>query len=137
MIKFKSKDNEKDYRYVRETVFMKEQGFSYDQDDIDATAIHVTVYDGDQVVGCGRTFLIEKGVYVLGRLAVLQPYRKLHYGQKIISQLEQIAKDQGAVTMELHAQDQAVPFYEKQGYSICGVAYMDEHVEHFPMRKVL
>ena len=44
MIEIKTKDNEQDYRYVRIEVFMKEQGFQNEFDEIDATAVHITVY---------------------------------------------------------------------------------------------
>ena len=36
MIEIKTKDNEQDYRYVRIEVFMKEQGFQNEFDEIDA-----------------------------------------------------------------------------------------------------
>lgn len=44
MIEIKTRDNEQDYRYVRIEVFMKEQGFQNEFDELDAIAVHITVY---------------------------------------------------------------------------------------------
>lgn len=56
MIEIKTKDNEQDYRYVRIEVFMKEQGFQNEFDEIDATAVHITVYVDGTLAGCARCF---------------------------------------------------------------------------------
>ena len=60
MIEIKTKDNEQDYRYVRIEVFMKEQGFQNEFDEIDATAVHITVYVDGTLAGCARCFPKEE-----------------------------------------------------------------------------
>lgn len=39
----------------------------------------------------------------------------------------------GATELHLGAQQHAVGFYKKMGFTVCGDSYMDEHVPHFPM----
>jgi predicted GNAT family N-acyltransferase len=43
----------------------------------------------------------------------------------------------GSVRVELSAQDQAMPFYEKLGYTVFGDAYLDEGISHHDAYKVI
>ena len=61
MIEIKTKDNEQDYRYVRIEVFMKEQGFQNEFDEIDATAVHITGTSPVSPSGTGRCPAILDG----------------------------------------------------------------------------
>lgn len=124
---------------IREEVFIKEQGFQNEFDDIDDTAIHAVIYMDKQPAGCGRTFKDEQeeGLWHLGRLAILVPYRKQGLGAEIIQILEDAACKQGATHMVLSAQDHAIAFYQKCGYQPFGEFYMDEHVPHQMMKKSL
>ena len=45
-----------DCRMIRETVFVKEQGFENEFDRIDAKALHLAVYAGEVPVATGRLF---------------------------------------------------------------------------------
>ena len=74
MIEIKTKDNEQDYRYVRIEVFMKEQGFQNEFDEIDATAVHITVYVDGTLAGCARCFpKEEEAAWVFGRISPVSP----------------------------------------------------------------
>ena len=131
-------NEEKDYRRVREQVFIQEQGFQKEFDEMDAYATHVTLYKDHQVVGCGRVFSpLHNQSYVLGRLAILKPYRSQGYGAMIVHKLEDCVKAEGGIEIRLHAQVHAVPFYEKLGYVVCSSVDMDEHVPHLYMKKRL
>lgn len=76
-----------DARIVRTRVFMEEQGFQDEFDDIDddPRTIHVTLYDANALVGCARTFPDpdrpdQPGRWVFGRLAVLPEARRGGFG---------------------------------------------------------
>jgi predicted GNAT family N-acyltransferase len=43
----------------------------------------------------------------------------------------------GTVRVELSAQDQALPFYERLGYTAYGDGYLDEDIVHHDAFKVL
>lgn len=138
MITVKRMDNEKDYRVVREEVFMKEQGFQNEFDDIDAIALHITLYVDGKLAGCARCFpASEPATYVFGRIAVRKEYRGSGLGARLLQELEKAAKDKKALHAVLDAQCRAAAFYEKQGYCKSGEEHMDEHVPHIQMRKDL
>jgi predicted GNAT family N-acyltransferase len=51
--------------------------------------------------------------------------------------LEKKAMDKGMNTVELDAQLQALPFYEKAGYKAYGGVFMDAGIQHKKMKKIL
>lgn len=124
---------------VRMEVFVREQGFSADQefDATDPVAHHVVLYDGDLPVGTGRVFPSkEPGLYVLGRIAVRQSCRG-GTGRLLMERMEELARRLEAAALTLGAQCRVRGFYEKLGYTAYGDEYMDEHCPHIHMKKVL
>lgn len=146
-IEYQHTDNYPDAKEIRTRVFMEEQGFQNEFDDIDnhPDMIHITAYEDGRLLGCARTFpsALEAnletapGKWVFGRLAVLPEARKCGLGSKLLTESEAIAREAGAKEMHLHAQCVAQPFYEKNGYEAYGEIEMDEHVPHQWMRKTL
>ncbi len=131
--------NKADAFAIRSKVFVEEQGFCDEFDDIDESALHVTLYEGDRLVGCARTFpdSDDPTHFIFGRLAVLPEARKKGFGALILEEAEEYARIEGASEMHLHAQCHAVPFYERFGYRSYGEVELDEHVEHIWMSKAL
>ncbi|EKQ53526.1 MULTISPECIES: GNAT family N-acetyltransferase [unclassified Clostridium] len=125
-------------KYIRTEVFMKEQGFKDEFDEWDNKVPHVVLFIDGKAAGTGRLLPGENNsIFIIGRVAVLEKYRKLHLGSKIISELENIAKTLGGITIELSAQCKAQGFYEKLGYVASGEIYLDELCEHIHMEKQL
>ncbi len=124
-------------RALRQAVFMEEQGFSYEFDETDHTALHLTLYDGDTAVACCRIFPDGPQAYHIGRVAVHKDYRKLGFGAAIMKEAEAKALSLGAKVMMLSAQEQAAGFYQKLGYAQKGEPYLDEHCPHVHMEKAL
>ena len=60
---------------VRKAVFMEEQGFQQEFDDVDDRAYHVLIQDGERPVATGRLFTEDGETYLIGRVAVLSAYR--------------------------------------------------------------
>lgn len=133
----KTNGHEQDWKYIREEVFMKEQGFENEFDEIDAIAEHICLYVNGTVIGCGRLFSTEENTYTVGRVALVKEYRKGGYGSIILEELEKIARQKNAKKLVLSAQCRVKAFYEKNGYVAQGEGYMDEHVPHIHMEKVL
>lgn len=134
MISFKFKDNYTDWHYVREEVFEKEQGFKEEFDDIDNWCTHVTMYEDDVLIGCGRYFKDDE-CYVIGRIALLMPYRKKGYSKVLISEIEKQIIAVGGKKIKLHSQCVATGVYAKCGYTPYGEIEYEEHVEHIWMGK--
>lgn len=136
MFTYKLSDNKLDYTFVREEVFMKEQGFANEFDEIDDIATHITFYNNDELIGCGRFFL-EENSYIIGRISVLKPYRKQGYASLFIKTIENEIKKLSGTKVKLHAQYRVRALYEKLGYTICSSLEDDEGVPHVWMQKSL
>ena len=68
---------------IRTAVFIDEQGFKNEFDEIDDTAKHILIYHDGKAVGVARFFSEDGKEYHIGRVAVLKPYRKYGYGKEI------------------------------------------------------
>lgn len=126
-----------DARLIREEVFVKEQGFINEFDDIDDRATHLVVYDGDIPIACCRYFSGGGEELILGRIAVLKEYRGRRLGQKIIREAEKAARNLGVKKLSLSAQVRVKDFYAKQGFVEAGELFLDECCPHINMEKYL
>lgn len=122
-------------KWIREEVFMKEQGFKNEFDDIDAISTHIVLFMENKPVGTCRIFTHDHNEYHLGRVAILKPYRGLKLGNVLLKEAEECARLQGGKTIVLSAQCKVEAFYAKNGYESVGTIYFDEHCEHIDMRK--
>lgn len=121
---------------IREDVFVREQGFHNEFDEIDAVAWHTVIYDNGRPAATGRAFL-EDGAWHIGRVAVRKEFRGKQYGAAVMQALERKIAELGAENVGLSAQVQARGFYEKLGYEAHGGEYLDEHCPHVSMTKCL
>lgn len=123
-------------REIRQTVFVEEQGFQEEFDGTDLEAWHLVLYDGEVPVATCRFFQDESdGNYIVGRIAVIKQYRGQNVGSRILERAEQEIQKMGGKKVRLHAQVQAKPFYEKQGYMAHGEVDFEEHCPHVHMEK--
>lgn len=122
---------------LRQEVFMEEQGFSYEFDETDNTALHLVLYDDDEAVAVCRMFPDGPDVWHIGRVAVKKNRRGQRLGEAIIAEAETAVSLHGAKKMVLSAQVQAAGFYKKLGYAQVGGEYLDEHCPHVNMEKLL
>ncbi len=122
----------KDAKNIRETVFIFEQGFKSEYDELDDTAIHFVMYDSDNTaIATCRIFEADKPKsYILGRLAVLKEYRGKKYGQNMIAVAEKYVLEHGGKSIKLHAQCHATDFYKKLGYSEQGDIEYEQGCPH-------
>lgn len=84
-----------------------------------------------------KVFVVEQGSFVVGRIAVLQEYRRRHLGEQIMQALEMEAVKAGGINISLSAQCRASGFYRTLGYVECGEPYLDEFCPHILMEKAL
>jgi predicted GNAT family N-acyltransferase len=77
----------------------------------------------------------------IGRVAVARQARGTGAGRALMEFLEEAALERhgahGTVRVELSAQDQAMPFYERLGYTAFGDGYSDEGIMHHDAYKVV
>ncbi len=125
-------------RKIRDDVFVKEQGFHHEFDDLDEMSTHLVLYDSGRPVAACRFYESEPdGVYIVGRLAVVKSYRGKHAGSQMLNHAEAEIRKAGGKKICLHAQVQAKEFYEKHGYAAHGGTDYDEHCPHVQMEKEL
>lgn len=123
---------------VRITVFVDEQGFTDEVDDIDDIATHFVLFENDTPVGTCRLFPAKDGdIYILGRLAVLKSYRGNGYGSDLLTAAEEHARSLGGTALTLHSQCRAQAFYEACGYTACSDVEEEQGCPHIWMKKVL
>ena len=135
----KGKKGSDDAFFVRAEVFVVEQGFKVEFDDLDAVCWHLTVYDGGEPIGAARIYE-EDGQWHLGRICVVEEYRGKHIGYLILSACEdkvrELTKGQPATAI-IGAQTRVKGFYKRNGYTEYGEEYMDEYCPHIYMKKEL
>ena len=120
---------------IREEVFIHEQGFSYDYDNLDDVAAHIVLFDGETPVGTCRILESEEsGVYFFGRLAVKKECRKNGAGSMLVEAAKEHALKSGGKRVILHAQLQAKEFYLKQGFLEYGEIEYEEDCPHIWMK---
>jgi len=125
-------------KQIRIDVFMKEQGFEDEFDEIDEIAKFVLLSIDGKAAGTCRYFPSnEVGDAHIGRMAVRKLYCVQHLWTKIMMAAENGIRRDGFKTCSLSAQVQAKPFYESLGYKTEGEEYLDEGCPHVMMRKVL
>lgn len=135
----KGKTDFSDAALLRTKVFVEEQGFENEFDDIDENAYHFVVYDEGQPVAVSRLYG-DFPTYHIGRVAVLPQYRGTGLGQKLMKQIEDYVlklNNNAKCTLSLSAQTRAAKFYEKCGYIKTGEEYYDEFCPHIEMIKTL
>ena len=135
MVRFELNKKE-DCFYIREKVFVEEQGFHNEFDDIDHTCTHISLYVNNEVAGCARVFE-EEGKLIVGRIALLKEFRGQGLGTKILEYVHEYARNHNYKETHLHAQCRACKFYESLGYTSYGPIEYDEHVEHIWMKKAI
>ncbi len=131
---------------IREVVFIEEQHVpaGIERDDEDARAYHVLALEGGHAIGTGRLVMLaeppsgENGRWAeVGRMAVLQAYRRFGIGTKLLAELEGQARRNEAVGIILRAQLAALEFYRRHGYQPIGAVFHESGMPHLEMHKKL
>lgn len=128
-----------DAEKIRTEVFIDEQGFQNEYDEIDSIAAHVVLYDSQDVpvATCRVFFDSNLKSYVIGRLAVLKKHRGENLGTNVVKAAEEYIRKNGGHSVILHAQCRVSNFYQKLGYVSYGEVEDDEGCPHIHMRKQL
>jgi len=122
--------------YVRQAVFVSEQQVppELETDALDPHCLHVIAREHDgNVIGTAR--LSQDGV--IGRMAVLAPWRGKHVGNALLNALLAQAKTQHIHQVSLHAQTQVRDFYARHGFLPIGDTFVEAGIDHQRMRRRL
>jgi len=124
---------------IRHKVFIEEQGVPEDLelDELDPLAMHALAFQDSKCVGTGRLVNIGGQNGQIDRMAVLPRFRNQGFGRGILRKLMAHAQSEGMVSLILHSQVSAIPFYEKQGFQIQGNVYDEVGIPHRNMIHLL
>lgn len=123
-------------RAIRHRVFVLEQGVSeaLETDPRDARHTHALAFDADRNgIATGR--LLADGR--IGRMAVLEAWRRRGVGGAILECLLDAARSRGLKAVALNAQVHARAFYAGRGFVERGGVFMEAGIEHIAMTRTL
>ena len=117
---------------IRMTVFIQEQHVpeELEWDEFDAESTHFLAYYKGKAVGTAR--LLKDGH--IGRMAVLKDYRNRNIGKNMLKYILQLAEKRLYKDILLSAQEHAIEFYKKQGFSVISNVYQDADIPHYDMK---
>ena len=121
---------------IRFRVFVEEQGVprAIELDELDPVCVHALAYDdGGIPIGTGRLLPDAH----IGRMAVLEQWRRRGVGSRILESLIEKARARGDREILLSAQVHAVEFYRAHGFQPVGEIYEEAGIPHRNMRRAL
>jgi predicted GNAT family N-acyltransferase len=122
-------------RPIRFAVFVEEQGVpsEIEIDEMDAKCVHAVALEAGTAVGTGRLLPDAH----IGRIAVLEPWRRRGIGGLILASLMAKAKERGDTQVVLAAQVHAAGFYRRHGFEPLGAVFKEAGIDHQTMRRNL
>jgi predicted GNAT family N-acyltransferase len=115
---------------IRHAVFVLEQNIpvNLEIDEHDSKALHLILMSDGKPIGTARILVDHSGGignFKIGRLAILRDFRGNGHGKKMMQHLIKYAEEKNYQKITLHAQMNALPFYEKLGF----IADLEEFYE--------
>lgn len=123
-------------REIRDQVFVREQNvpIELEWDDLDPDCDHVLAIDAQgNAIGTGRLTPAQ----TIGRMAVLATWRGKGVGDALLLHLIALARQKQLPSVSLHAQINAIGFYQKHGFSTYGPTYLEAGIVHQSMTLAL
>ena len=109
-----------------------------ERDESDPTSIHAFIKTGDQAIACARLNFTDDTTAQIRFMAVHPDFQGKGLGKKVLTYLEEIARQNNRNHIILHAREHAVNFYTACGYSIKEKSYlMWGKIQHYLMEKFL
>lgn len=127
---------------VRFSVFVDEQRVPAEEevdehDRTDTDARHALLREGGVPVAAGRYYRVDGSTAQIGRMAVLATHRGRRLGRALLDALVADARRRGFTRAALNAQDHAVEFYAKAGFTPYGATLVECDILHQPMERAL
>ena len=123
---------------IREAVFVEEQGFTDEFDELDGVSLHLVLFVGAVPAAVSRVYWDgDRQQHILGRVAVSQPFRGRGLGAAVVAAAEDRVRELGGRELHLHAQCRITGFYEAIGYTQYGPIEDDQGCPHIWLVKKL
>ena len=111
-----------------------------ERDEEEETSLHRMIIDepNGKAVAVGRLQFNSIEEAQIRYMAVSDDYQGMGYGSKIVKALDNIAQEKGSRKIILQSRENAVKFYEKNGYKIIEKSYLlFDEIQHWLMEKEL
>ncbi len=135
-------ENKKEYLKcidIRRKVFIEEQQIPklLEFEEPENTTIHFLVYIERKAVATGR-FQIKDSFLKFERIAVLQEFRKMHLGTKLLKYMQKVGYEKYERYLQIaHVQKSAVDFYKKNGFNLVGESFKEADIDHYLMIHII
>ena len=108
-------------------------------DELESKAFPIMVCEVDGIpVGVGRVHFNSETEAQIRSMAVEEEWRGKGIGSIVIKELEKIAIEKGAKKIILQARDNAVKFYERNGYKVVKPSHtLFGSIAHYLMEKII
>ena len=118
---------------IRRHIFIEEQNVpeELEWDEHDNSSTHFFVTSDDRVIAVARL----KTDGQIGRMGVLAEYRRQGIGSKLLNFVLQLAASRNLDKVYLHAQTQAIAFYQEHGFIAQGDVFFEANIPHREMLK--
>ena len=129
------KQSRQELVHIRTRVFIKEQlvPAELEWDEFDEQSTHLLAFHDDNPIATARL----KPDGQIGRMAVIRNYRNRGIGTKLLTKVLLQATNTDYSMVYLHAQNQAIDFYNKFNFIHNGTEFMDAGIKHRAMYKLL
>jgi predicted GNAT family N-acyltransferase len=134
-----SESERADAMAVRIAVFVEGQGVpeEKERDGKDDEAIHFVAYDDERAIGAARLRPIGGDEAKVERVAVREPRRGEGWGRRLMTAVEDAARERDRPDLVLYAQTHVEGFYADLGYETTSEEFEEAGIPHVEMRKRL
>lgn len=112
-------------------------GFSHQELENEKNNMLIGAFEEDQMLGCCMLVEESPDTVRLRQMAVLNDLQGKGIGRALMNFAENLARDRGYKTLAMHARKNAIGFYEKMGYRVCGDEFTEVTIPHYVMEKKL
>jgi N-acetylglutamate synthase-like GNAT family acetyltransferase len=107
-----------------------------ERDNLEDKAIHIVAVENNKIIGCGRAHFNNAQEAQIRYMAVEHQWQGKGVGKAILCELEKRVIEKGAKKIILHARENVVAFYQKNGYSVIHQSHtLFNEIKHFLMSK--
>ncbi len=92
-------------------------------DEKEDKSTHIAITQEDELIAYGRLSELNGKEFQISQMAVLPLHQSQGYGEKLLLEIVQIAKNKGAKNIMLNARTTATSFYKKLGFQEVGNVY--------------
>jgi len=118
---------------IRKQVFVVEQQVDPEEeyDEFEVSSRHFLLKVAGEGVATGRFRSTNYG-WKIERMAVLTEHRGRQYGARVLDAMVAALPQDGRIAY-LHAQEHALEFYLKKGFTVVGERFWEANIPHFKM----